>query len=117
MKLLHNYVSLGCVALIAEAAAKAGRAGIPAETFIQILAQGGGAGTALEWIKPFLLAKDPGGLRFTVANAHKDLGYYVAMARESRAASSIAEAVHETLATAAQAHPAALIARARSTAR
>lgn len=109
MKLLHNYVSLGSVALIAEAAAGAGRAGIPAETFLSILAQGGGAGTALERIKPFLLSNDPSGLRFTVSNAQKDLGYYVAMAQESHGARSIAEAVYETLTAAAQSHPGALM--------
>jgi 3-hydroxyisobutyrate dehydrogenase-like beta-hydroxyacid dehydrogenase len=109
MKLLHNYVSLGSVALIAEAAANAEHAGISAETFVRILAQGGGAGTALERIKPFILAKDPSGLRFTVANAQKDLGYYVAMARDSHVACSIAEAVHETLTVAVQRNAGALM--------
>ncbi len=109
MKLLHNYVSLGSVALIAEAAASAERAGIPAETFVQILAQGGGAGTALERIKPFILSKDPTGLKFTISNAQKDLGYYVAMAHDADVPCAIAEAVHRTLTSAAQSNPEALV--------
>lgn len=102
MKLLHNYVSLGSVALIAEAAACAQRAGVAAEVFIDVLAKGGGGGTALERLRPFLLSQDPSGLRFSMANAFKDLGYYTTMARDSGAANTIAEGVRQTLATAVE---------------
>ncbi|WP_198969262.1 NAD(P)-dependent oxidoreductase, partial [Xylophilus sp. ASV27] len=54
MKLLHNYVSLGFVALLAEAAACAERAGIAPEVLVDVLAQGGGGGIALERLKPYL---------------------------------------------------------------
>ena len=102
MKLLHNYVSLGSVALIAEAAACAQRAGVAAEVLVDVLAKGGGGGTALERLRPFLLAQDPSGLRFSMANAFKDLGYYTTMARDSGAAGTIAEGVRQTLATAVE---------------
>ena len=103
MKLLHNYVSLGSVALIAEAAACAMRTGVDAQVFVEVLAKGGGGGMALERLKPFLLAQDPSGLRFAMANAQKDLGYYVEMAGDGGAARQIADAVHDTFAQAAQA--------------
>lgn len=110
MKLLHNYVSLGSVALIAEAAACAQRAGVAPELFVQVLGQGGGAGTALERLKPFLLAQDAGGLRFAMSNALKDLGYYTAMAQDGHAARAIAEGVRQTLEAAVQAsEPQALV--------
>ncbi len=96
MKLLHNYVSLGSVALIAEAAACAERAGVDPEVFIDVLVKGGGGGTALERLRPFLLNKDPSGLRFAMSNAQKDLGYYTAMAEASHSARSIAEGVRRT---------------------
>jgi 3-hydroxyisobutyrate dehydrogenase-like beta-hydroxyacid dehydrogenase len=97
MKLLHNYVSLGTVALISEAAACARRNGVSAEVFVEVLAKGGGGGTALERLKPYLLTGDPSGLKFSVANASKDLGYYHAMASDAGAASGIAAAVLATL--------------------
>jgi 3-hydroxyisobutyrate dehydrogenase-like beta-hydroxyacid dehydrogenase len=97
MKLLHNYVSLGMVALISEAAACAGAQGVSPEVFVDVLAKGGGGGTALERVKPFLLAQDPSGLRFSIANACKDLGYYNTMAGDSGAAKDIAAAVLSTL--------------------
>jgi len=96
MKLLHNYVSLGMVALLSEAAACAQRAGVAPETFVDVLAKGGGGGIALERLKPYLLAHDPSGLRFSVANARKDLDYYNAMAADAGAASDIAAAVLAT---------------------
>jgi 3-hydroxyisobutyrate dehydrogenase-like beta-hydroxyacid dehydrogenase len=102
MKLLHNYVSLGSVALIAEAAACADRAGVDPEVFVDVLTKGGGGGTALERLKPYLLRKDPNGLRFAMSNALKDLGYYTAMAEASHSARSIAEGVRQTLEGAVQ---------------
>ncbi len=103
MKLLHNYVSLGSVALIAEAAACALAGGVPAEAFVEVLAQGGGAGVALERLRPYLLAQDPSALRFAMGNALKDLGYYQAMAGDSQATRRIAQAVEQTYAAAVSA--------------
>ena len=97
MKLLHNYVSLGMVALISEAAACAQQSGVAPEVFVEVLAQGGGGGKALERLAPFLLASDPSGLRFSIANAGKDIGYYDLMAAEAGAPHAIASAVLGTL--------------------
>ncbi|HVR53242.1 MAG TPA: NAD(P)-dependent oxidoreductase [Pseudorhodoferax sp.] len=102
MKLLHNYVSLGFVTLLAEAAACAQRAGVAPEVFVDVLAKGGGGGAALERLKPFLLAQDPSGLRFSLANALKDLNYYTQMAEDGGAAREIARAVRQTLDSAVQ---------------
>lgn len=110
MKLLHNYVSLGSIALISEAAACATRNGVAPEVFVDVLAQGGGGGTALERLRPFLLAGDASNLRFSIANAVKDLGYYEAMATDAQAARQIAGAALSTLQAALEAAgPAALV--------
>ena len=100
MKLLHNYVSLGSVALIAEAAACALAAEVSPQVFVDVLAKGGGGGVALERLRPYLLQQDPSGLRFFMSNALKDLGYYTTMAQDGAAAHGIAQAVHDTFASA-----------------
>jgi 3-hydroxyisobutyrate dehydrogenase-like beta-hydroxyacid dehydrogenase len=97
MKLLHNYVSLGCVALMAEAAACAQNSGIEPQTFIEILAMGGGWGAPLERLKPYLTSGDTSGLRFSLANTAKDLGYYNQMAQDLKADRTIAQAVKQSL--------------------
>lgn len=110
MKLLHNYVSLGCIALISEAAACALHAGIEPAVFIDVLAKGGGGGAALERLKPQLLEGDPGALRFAMSNAFKDLGYFTTMASDGGAVHRIADAVKQTFETAiAQAGPDAFV--------
>ena len=97
MKLLHNYVSLGSVALLAEAAACAQVGGVNAQTFVDVLTMGGGWGAALERLKPFLLNQDNTSLRFTVANALKDLTYYNDMAEHMQAEHAVAFAIQSTL--------------------
>ena len=100
MKLLHNYVSLGTATLIAEAAACARRAGIEPQVFVEVLGKGGGGGVALERLKPFIVDGDPTTLRFTIANAQKDLGYYNEMAQDGGADRTVAAAVLASLARA-----------------
>ena len=97
MKLLHNFVSLGMVSLISEAAACARRNGVAAPAFVDVLAKGGAGGVALERVRPYLLAGDTSGLRFSMRNAQKDLDYYNTMARDAHASREIAGGVLETL--------------------
>ena len=97
MKLLHNFVSLGMVTLLAEAAACAQANAVSMVSFVDVLAKGGGGGVALERIKPFLLDSDPSGLRFSIANARKDLDYYHSMAVDADASRQVAAAVLSTL--------------------
>lgn len=102
MKLLHNYVSMGMVALLSEAAVCAAHSGVGPQTFVDVLAAGGAGGTALERVRPYLVANDPSGLRFSIANARKDLDYYNSMARGAAAPQGIAGAVLATLTQALQ---------------
>lgn len=95
MKLLHNYVSLGSIALISEAAAAALDADINPDVFVDVLAKGGGAGAALERVRPYLTQRDASALRFAMSNALKDMGYFTTMARDAKAAHGIADAVQQ----------------------
>ena len=97
MKLLHNFVSLGTVALLCEAAACAEHAGVKPDVFVDVLAKGGGNGVALERVKPKLLTGSTDSLKFSMANAKKDLGYYNDMAQQSSSSHGIAQAVDALL--------------------
>ncbi len=102
MKLLHNFVSLGSVTLLAEAAACARRSGIDDAAFVEVLEKGGGWGAALQRLQPYLLRGETSGLRFSMANALKDLGYYTDMAQAHGAHDVAAQAMLATLAGACQ---------------
>lgn len=97
LKLLHNFVSLGSVALIGEAAACAARAGIAPEVLVDVLQRGGGHGAALDRIAPFLLKGDVSKMKFTVANARKDLDYYLYLAADSGAEHDVAAGILHAL--------------------
>jgi 3-hydroxyisobutyrate dehydrogenase-like beta-hydroxyacid dehydrogenase len=97
LKLLHNFVSLGFVTLMSEAAACAQQGGIAPEVFVDVLTKGGGYGAALDRVGPFILSGDTSKMKFAVSNAYKDLSYYVRMAGdlnvEKNAASGVLEAL------------------------
>jgi 3-hydroxyisobutyrate dehydrogenase-like beta-hydroxyacid dehydrogenase len=106
LKLLHNFVSLGFSAILAEAAACAARTGVDAHIFAEVLAQGGGASVVLDRLRPYIEARDGSGFRFTIANAQKDMGYYITMAGEAGAVHAGAEAIRQIYAEAARSGPA-----------
>jgi 3-hydroxyisobutyrate dehydrogenase len=109
LKLLHNYVSLGFSAVLAEAAACADRAGVNPEVLVDVLAKGGGAGVILERLRPFIERGDTSSFRFTVANALKDMTYYDTMASELGASHATAAAIRQTYASAYETDAAATV--------
>ncbi|MGB3289756.1 MAG: NAD(P)-dependent oxidoreductase [Burkholderiaceae bacterium] len=103
MKLLHNYVSLGFSAVLAEASACARQTGTDPQTFCDILAAGGGGGVVLNRLRPYIESEDPSGFRFSMSNALKDMGYYCTMAEEQGSHGALALAIKGLYAQAAQA--------------
>ncbi|MCB1385862.1 MAG: NAD(P)-dependent oxidoreductase [Nitratireductor sp.] len=93
MKLLHNYVSLGFTAVLTEAAAAAAKSGIAPEKLVDVLAKGGGKSVVLDRLAPFILEGDVSGLKFSVANARKDIDYYNRMADDLGAEKRTAQGV------------------------
>ena len=96
LKLLHNYVSIGFMSLLAEAAACAERAEVSPQVLVDVLAGGGGGSVALDRLKPYILARDPSGLPFFVSNAQKDIDYYRQMALETHSAHAILDGIAAT---------------------
>lgn len=101
MKLLHNYVSIGHMALLAEAAAQASAAGVDPQVFIDVLGKGGGAGMALERLRQCILTGDAGDVPFSIGNAIKDIDYYREMVGESSGSRAIADGVSSAIGSAA----------------
>ena len=95
LKLLHNFVSLGFSAVLAEATAASRKAGVGADALLEVLGAGGGGGVVLERLRPYIANNDPSGFRFSVANASKDLGYYHTMTHDLAVEGSIAAAVRD----------------------
>ena len=92
MKLIHNFVSMGYTAVLAEAAACAARAGVSADVFVDILQAGAGRGVVLDRLGPWLTRGDGSGLQFATANALKDMTYYTQMAQEDGSFHGMADA-------------------------
>src|SRR5699024_7819037 len=93
MKLVHNFVSLGFTAVLAEAASCAEHAGIAPEALLEILGNGGGGGVVLERLRPYIQSRDPSGFRFSLTNALKDMSYYATMADEAGFGHATADAI------------------------
>jgi 3-hydroxyisobutyrate dehydrogenase-like beta-hydroxyacid dehydrogenase len=98
MKLLHNYVALGFMALLAEASASADLADVDPAVLVDVLAKGGGAGAALQRMAPSMVAGDPSAVPFSLDNALKDIGYFRVMAEGAGAPHAIVDGVLQTLA-------------------
>lgn len=98
LKLLHNYVSVGFMTLLAEAGAQAADAGVDPKVFVDVLASGGGASAALDRLAPFITDGDREGLPFFVANGQKDIDYYRAMAQAAGGQTTVADGVSAALA-------------------
>ncbi len=99
LKLIHNYVSLGYASIMAEAAASAQQFGIKAKPLIDVLEAGGGKSVVLDRFAPYLREQDESGLRFSMSNAAKDIGYYI----QSCGKSGVSDAVLEQLCQAIEA--------------
>jgi 3-hydroxyisobutyrate dehydrogenase len=97
MKLLHNYVSIGFMTLLGEAAAQAADGGVDPAVFVDVLATGGGASVALDRFAPFITGGDTSGLPFSVSNALKDIEYYREMAGAAGAQQTVANGVADAL--------------------
>jgi len=93
MKLLHNYVSIGYMSLLAEAAAQSAQAGVDPQVFVDVLGKGGGAGAALERLRKCILTGDGSDVPFAIGNAIKDIDYYRDMVGSGSGSRAIADGV------------------------
>lgn len=92
-KLISNYLSIGMAALISDVFNVARKAGVEWDKLYAAMLTGSGNSVALRRMIEPALRGDFDGYAFTLANAHKDMGYYTALAGERGLRSGLADAV------------------------
>jgi len=98
IKLINNFMAMAIATSSAEAAATAAKAGVSLHTLHEVISAGGiNSGIFQLVVGKMLHEGDLSGLKFTLANAMKDLRYYTHMAEALPSSAVIAEAVHQTM--------------------
>jgi 3-hydroxyisobutyrate dehydrogenase-like beta-hydroxyacid dehydrogenase len=92
-KLISNYLSIGTAALISDVFNVARKAGVEWDKLYAAMLTGSGNSVALRRMIEPALRGDFDGYAFTLANAHKDMGYYTALAGDRGLRSSLADEV------------------------
>ena len=77
MKLINNFLALTQVAAIAEAFAIASRTGVPLPKLFEVISGGGVNSPIFQMMAGGAVAGDYERMKFSIANAAKDLGYYM----------------------------------------
>jgi 3-hydroxyisobutyrate dehydrogenase-like beta-hydroxyacid dehydrogenase len=96
-KLISNSVSIGMVALIAEAFATAAKVGADLDALSDVLGAGGADGRTWRSIEPWIRSGDDSHLRGPIRIAAKDVRTYGRVAENAGSAIPIAQAVNQTL--------------------
>lgn len=95
-KLVNNSITIGMIAVIAEALATAAKLGVDMAAQAAVLSAGGVDGRMWQVIKPWVLDGDTSHLKAPVRIGAKDIRYYTRMAEEAGVATFVAQAVNQT---------------------
>jgi 3-hydroxyisobutyrate dehydrogenase-like beta-hydroxyacid dehydrogenase len=95
LKLVNNMLAMSQAAAIAEAVAVASRAGLPLQKLYEVVSAGGVNSGIFQMMVGRMLQGDLSGLKFSIANGQKDLGYYLRLAEPLPSARRVAEAAHQ----------------------
>jgi 3-hydroxyisobutyrate dehydrogenase-like beta-hydroxyacid dehydrogenase len=95
MKLINNLITMGQATLIAEALCACEATGVDLQRFREVISAGGGNSGIFQMIVPGIL--DEGnfeGMKFSIANATKDLRYLKSMLADAGVQSPMGNAAH-----------------------
>lgn len=101
-KLVSNMLVTGMVALVAEAFTAARLAQVDWRDLYEVMLNGSGNSGVLRKMVGPALDGDFDGYRFSIANAGKDIGYYLALAERLGCGSKLTEAIAERFAEAVE---------------
>jgi 3-hydroxyisobutyrate dehydrogenase-like beta-hydroxyacid dehydrogenase len=98
LKLINNFLAMSIATATAEAAATAAKAGVSLAKLHEIISAGAiSSGIFQLTLGKMLESGDLSGLKFTLANAMKDLRYYTHLAESLPTPALVGEAVHQSL--------------------
>lgn len=96
IKLINNFLSLGNVAIVAEAIATAIKADLDMEALRDFVGAGGGNSIMFQRMMKIPLNGDDSELQFVIKNAFKDVSYYNSMANALETGTFLAGAVRQS---------------------
>jgi 3-hydroxyisobutyrate dehydrogenase-like beta-hydroxyacid dehydrogenase len=98
LKLINNFLAMAIATATAEAVATAAKAGVSLQKLHDVISAGGvNSGIFQMMVGRMLHHGDLAGLKFTLANAMKDLRYYTHLAEALPTSAILGEAVHQTM--------------------
>jgi len=97
LKLLNNYLAMTIAASTAEAFLVAAKAGVRLDKLFEVVSMGGVNSGLFQMIAGGAVAGDLARLKFTIANAAKDLGYFSRLVASIGLEAPIGKAVHQSL--------------------
>jgi len=96
LKLVNNFMALTIAASIAEAFAVAAKAGVRLDKLVEVVSQGALNSNIFQMMAGGAVQGDLTRMKFSIANAAKDLRYYTHLAESLPVASFVGEAVHQS---------------------
>jgi 3-hydroxyisobutyrate dehydrogenase-like beta-hydroxyacid dehydrogenase len=101
LKLINNFIAQAICTATAEACAAAAKSGLSIKKLHEVISAGAvNSGLFQMLVGKMLESGDLSGLKFTLANAAKDLRYYTHFTESMMIPSTMGEAVHQSLVTA-----------------
>ena len=109
-KLIYNLITMGHAAIIAEALCACAATGVDLAKFAKVVGGGGANSGIFQLIVPKVLeGGDYGGLKFSLANAAKDLRYYNRMVADVPLTAPVGPAVLNSLVSALASFPEGMV--------
>lgn len=97
LKLINNFYAMTTAMAMSEAFAMADLADLPRQQLYDVMAAGPLKSGMMEFIKANAVDGDSSMLAFSIANAHKDIGYYAMMADDFGVPSQMSAGTKNTL--------------------
>lgn len=96
-KLINNFLAMGHGALIAEALCACAAVGVDIAKYYEVVSAGGANSGIFQLIVPKAMQGDYSGLKFSLANAEKDLRYYNWLVDAVPLTNALGKSVHHAL--------------------